>query len=111
MCERKTKHKIKKDDNVIVISGKNKGMTGKVLRFVGDSRLIVEGVNLVKKHLKPNPQKDNQGGVIEKEAPLHISNIALLNPVTKKADKVGFKFLEDGRKVRYFKSTNETVDV
>lgn len=111
MMMRKIKRKIKKDDNVIITAGKNKGMTGKVLRFVGDSRLVVEGVNVVKKHVRPNPQKGQQGGVVEKEAPIHISNVALLNPTTKKADRVGYKLLEDGRKVRYFKSTDEVVDV
>lgn len=111
MLMRKIKRKIKKDDNVVVTTGKNKGMTGKVLRFVGEDRLVVEGVNVVKKHLRPNPQKGQQGGVVEKEAPIHISNVALLNPTTKKADKVGYKVLEDGRKVRYFKSTDEVVDV
>jgi large subunit ribosomal protein L24 len=103
--------KIKKDDNVIVITGKNKGMQGKVLRVTDNSRLLVEGINVVKKHVKPNPQKGIQGGIVEKEALIHISNAALINPATGQPDKVGIKTLEDGRKVRYFKSTNEVIDI
>jgi large subunit ribosomal protein L24 len=104
--------KIKKGDEIIVIAGKDKGKRGKVMRVIPDRlRAIVEGVNLIKKHVKPNPQTGTQGGVVTREASLHISNIALYNPLTKKADRVGFKILEDGRKVRYFKSNNEIVDV
>lgn len=104
--------KIKKNDEVVVIAGKDKGKRGTVLRIIEQGqRAFVEGVNLIKKHTKPNPQKDNQGGIVEKEAPLQISNIAIWNPMTDKADRVGFKTLEDGKKVRYFKSNNEIVDV
>jgi large subunit ribosomal protein L24 len=102
--------KIKKDDNVIVTAGKSKGKKGRVLRILNNERVVIEGVNVVKKHLKPNPQKGLQGGIIEKEAAIHISNVALLNPATNKPEKVGVKVLEDGRKVRYFKSTNEVID-
>ncbi len=104
--------KIKKGDEIIVIAGKDKGKRGKVLRVIPERlRVLVEGINLVKKHVKPNPQTDTQGGVVTREAALHISNIALYNPLTKKADRVGFKILEDGRKVRYFKSNKEIVDI
>lgn len=104
--------KIKKGDDIIVIAGKDKGKRGKVIRvFPEKLRAIVEGVNLVKKHVRPNPQAGIQGGVVTKEASIHISNIALYNPLTQKADRVGFKVLEDGRKVRYFKSNKEIVDV
>jgi large subunit ribosomal protein L24 len=101
--------KIKKDDEVIIIAGKNKGRRGKVLRMEED-RVVVEGVNLMKKHVKPNPQKNTQGGIVEKEAALHISNVALFNPTTKKADRVGFRALADGRKVRYFKKNGEVIN-
>jgi large subunit ribosomal protein L24 len=104
--------KIRKGDEVIVVAGGSKGMRGTVLSVVTSSnRVLVEGVNFVKKHVKPNPQKGVEGGIVEKEAPLQISNVALYNPATEKADRVGFKFLEDGKKVRYFKSNNELVDV
>lgn len=104
--------KIKKGDEVIVLTGKQKGVRGKVLRIVKDgNKAIVEGANLVKKHIKPNPNTNTQGGIIEREAPLHISNIAIYNPITKKADKVGVKVLEDGKKVRCFKSSGELVEV
>ena len=102
--------KIKKNDTVIVIAGKDKGRTGSVTRIVGD-RAYVDGINMVKKHQKPNPQVNVQGGIIEKEAPIQLSNIAILNPETNKADRVGFKFLNDGKKVRFYKSTNEVIDV
>jgi large subunit ribosomal protein L24 len=104
--------KIKKDDNVVVLTGKDRGRTGRVIKYVkGGDCVLVEGVRLVKKHIKPNPQKNIQGGIVTKEAGIHISNIALLNPTTKKPDRVGFKILEDGKKVRYFKSNNEIIDV
>ncbi len=104
--------KIRKGDEIIVTTGKDKGKRGKVLRIIPDRlRAVVEGVNLVKKHVRPNPQTGTQGGVITREATIHISNIALYNPLTKRADRVGFKILEDGRKVRYFKSNKEIVDV
>lgn len=109
-------NKIKQDDHVVVITGKDKGRSGRVVRILGE-RVIVEGINLVKKHKKPNPHKNDQGGIVEKETPMHLSNIALLNPITKKSDKVGFKFIEPvnpgekRKKVRYYKSNNELVDV
>lgn len=104
-------HKIRKDDDVIVIAGKDKGKRGNVTRVVPETnKVYVENVNVVKRHTKGNPNKNVQGGIIEKEAPLHVSNVAIFNPVTKKADRVGFKVLEDGRKVRYYKSTNEVID-
>ena len=105
--------RIKSGDTVIIIAGKSKGHVGKVARVI-DRKVVVEGANMMKKHVKPNPQIEQQGGIISKEAPLDVSNVALFNPVTKKADKVGFKFLEkDGGslKVRYFKSNNEVVDL
>ena len=103
--------KIKVNDSVIVIAGKDKGRTGKVVRFAGDARVVVEGVNMIKKHQKPNPQKEEQGGIIEREAPIHVSNVALLNPATNKADRVYFKKLENKKKVRVFKSNDENVDI
>jgi len=103
--------KIKKGDEVIVIAGKDKGSRGTVSRIAANDRILVEGVNMVKKHQKPNPMSGQPGGIIEKEATLHISNVALYNHATGKADRVGIKALEDGRKVRYYKSNGETVDV
>lgn len=103
--------KIRKGDDVIVRAGRSRGARGTVMRVLDDSRLLVEGVNLVKKHERPNPQKGTQGGIIEREAPIHVSNVALFNPVTNKPDRVGMKTLEDGRKVRYFKSNGEVVDI
>jgi len=103
--------KIRKGDDVIVLSGKDKGKRGTVLQLVGDSRVLVENINLAKKHAKPNPMKGEPGGIVEKEMPLDISNVALFNPVSNKADRVGFKTLDDGRKVRIFKSNGEVVDV
>lgn len=104
-------NKIRKGDDVIVLTGKDKGKRGTVLRTLDDERVLVENVNLAKKHVKPNPMKGEQGGIVEKEMALHISNVALYNPTTDKADRVGFKVLEDGRKVRVFKSDGEVVDV
>jgi large subunit ribosomal protein L24 len=103
--------KIKKGDDVIVITGKDKGKRGTVLRVYPDNRVVVENINLIKRHTKPNPNRGVAGGIVEKEAPLQISNIALFNPVTKKADRAGMKVLEDGRKVRFYKSNGEVVDV
>ena len=103
--------RIRKGDEVIVLAGRYKGKRGSVMRVLEDNRALVDNVNLVKKHTKPNPNKGDTGGIIEKEAPIHISNIALFNPQSEKADRVGFKILEDGRKVRYFKSNGEVVDV
>ncbi len=102
---------LKKGDEVITIAGKDKGRRGTVLRVYPDERVLVEGVNVAKRHQKPNPNAGVAGGIIEKEMPLHASNVMLYNPITKKGDRVGFRFLEDGRKVRYFKSNNEIVDV
>ena len=103
--------RIKKGDDVIVIAGKDKGRRGSVLRITDNSRVLIEGINLVKRHTKANPNRSETGGIIEREAPIHISNIMLYNPATEKGDRVGFRVLEDGRKVRYFKSNNEVVDV
>ena len=103
-------NKIRKGDDVIVIAGKDKGKRGSVLRVRDDDRLLVEGINSVKKHVKPNPVKGEAGGIVSKEMPIHISNIALFNASSKRADRVGFKVLEDGRKVRVFKSNGEVVD-
>lgn len=103
-------NKIKRDDSVIVIAGKDKGRQGKVLQIL-KRKILVEGVNLVKKHKKPNPGANQPGGIIEKEMPLDASNVALYNPATKKADRVGIKTLTDGKKVRYFKSNGEMVDI
>ncbi|MEJ2576244.1 MAG: 50S ribosomal protein L24 [Gammaproteobacteria bacterium] len=103
--------KIRKGDDVVVLTGKDKGKRGTVLRMVGEDRLVVENVNLAKKHVKPNPAQGEPGGIVEKEMPLDISNVALFNPVAGKADRIGFKTLDDGRKVRIFKSTGEVVDV
>jgi large subunit ribosomal protein L24 len=100
--------KIKKGDDVIVRTGKDKGKLGKVLRLM-DDKVIIEGVNRVKKHQKGNPSRGIEGGILEKEMPLDISNVGLYNPNTKKVDRVGFRFLEDGKKVRFFKSTNDLV--
>lgn len=105
--------RIRKGDTVIVIAGKSKGHTGKVTRVFPDS-VVVEGANLIKKHVKPNPQLNQKGGILTREAPLDISNVAMFNPSSNKADKVGFRFIEkDGNKhkVRYFKSNNEVIDL
>lgn len=104
-------NKIRKGDDVIVIAGKDKGRRGSVLRVRDDNRLLVEGVNTVRKHVKPNPVKGEAGGIVTKEMPIQVSNVALFNAATQRADRVGFKVLEDGRKVRVFKSTGEVVDV
>jgi len=102
--------KIKKGDDVIVTTGKDKGKRGTVLRIVDARHLLVEGVNRVKKHQRPNPMKGLTGGIVDKDMPIDISNVALYNPQTKKADRIGFKLMEDGRKVRVFKSNGEMVD-
>ena len=103
--------KIKKGDEVIVRAGKDKGKSGRVTKILKDDKVLVEGINQVKKSQRPNPNAGVTGGIITKDMPIHISNIGLYNPATKKADRVGFKFLDNGKKVRYFKSTNEVVDV
>ena len=102
--------RIKKGDQVIVITGKDKGRQGTVLK-VTDTSVLVEAVNLAKKHTKPNPMAGVDGGIVDKAMPLNISNVMLFNPMTSKGDRVGFKILEDGRKVRCFKSNGEVVDV
>jgi large subunit ribosomal protein L24 len=102
--------KIRKGDEVVVITGKDKGKRGTVLVRVDVDHVLVEGVNRAKKHVKPNPMKGVQGGIVDKDMPIHISNVALFNPATKKADRVGIKALEDGRKVRVFKSNGELVN-
>ncbi len=103
--------KIKKGDEVIVVAGKDKGSRGGVLKIGADQRVTVEGCNMAKKHVKPNPDVGETGGIVEKEMPLHISNVALFNPASGKGDRVGFKTLKDGSKVRIFKSDNEVVDI
>ena len=101
--------KIRKGDEVIVTTGKDKGKRGTVLSVLGEL-VVVEGINRVKKHVRPNPMKGQVGGIVEKEMPIQVSNVALFNAATQKADRVGFKVLEDGRKVRVFKSNGEVVD-
>lgn len=103
-------NKIRKGDNVVILVGKDKGKRGVVLANLSDGAVLVEGVNKVKRHTKPNPMKGQVGGVIEKEMPLDISNVALYNATTGKADRVGFKTLDDGRKVRIYRATGEVVD-
>ncbi len=103
--------KIKKGDDVIVTTGKSKGQRGNVLRVTQDDKVFVENINMVKRHTRPDPNRNQPGGIIEREAALHISNVALFNPASKKGDRVGFKTLEDGRKVRIFRSSGEMVDV
>ncbi|MEI7839175.1 MAG: 50S ribosomal protein L24 [Methylococcaceae bacterium] len=102
--------KIKKGDEVIVRIGRDRGKSGLVTQILKNNKILVEGINQVKKSQKPNPNAGVQGGFVVKDMPIEISNVGLYNPVTKKADRVGFRFLEDGKKVRYFKSTNEVVD-
>jgi large subunit ribosomal protein L24 len=103
--------KIRKGDQVYVTTGKDKGKRGTVLRVLPTDQVIVEGINVVKRHTKPNPTLGTPGGIVQKEAALHVSNVAIFNPMTSKPDRVGIKTLEDGRKVRFFKSNNEVVDV
>jgi len=103
--------KIRKGDDVVVLAGRDRGKRGTVLRIVDADHLLVEGANRVKKHQRPNPAKGVTGGIIDKEMPIHLSNVALFNPVTKKADRVGIRRLEDGRRVRFYKSNGEVVDV
>ena len=102
--------KIRKGDNVVVITGKDKGKRGPVLRVVDAEHLVVEGINRVKKHQKPNPMRNQPGGIVEFERSIHVSNVAILNPATQRADRVGMKILDDGRKVRVFKSNGEMID-
>ena len=102
--------KIRKGDNVVVITGKDKGKRGEVSRVVDAAKVVVDGINRVKKHQRPNPMKGTTGGIVEIDMPLQVSNVAIFNPVTQKADRVGFRMLEDGRKVRFFKSNGEMID-
>lgn len=102
--------KIKRNDDVVVIAGRDKGKSGKVTRILEDDLLIVSGINMVKRHTKANPQRGSQGGIVEKEAPIHVSNVAILNAKTNKADRIGFNILEDGSKVRIYKSNREQID-
>ena len=101
--------KIKKGDNVVVLTGRDKGKRGDVARILDAQHVIVNGVNQVKKHTKPNPMKNQPGGIVAKEMPIHVSNIAIWNPVTGKADRVGMRILDDGRKVRFFKGNGEQI--
>jgi large subunit ribosomal protein L24 len=103
--------KIKRGDDVVVRTGKDKGKSGRVTQVLKDNKILVEGINQVKKNQKPNPNAGISGGIITKDMPINASNVGIYNPTTKKADRVGFKVLENGKKVRYFKSTNEIVDV
>ena len=102
-------NRIRKGDQVVVISGKDKGKRGDVVRVAGD-KVVVSNVNIIKRHTKPNPQANQPGGVIEREAPIHISNVMLFNPATGKGERIGIKVLEDGRKLRVFRSSGEAVD-
>jgi large subunit ribosomal protein L24 len=101
--------KIKKGDNVVVIAGRDKGKRGDVSRIVDANHVIVNGINTVKKHTRPNPMKNQPGGIVTKEMPIDVSNVAIYNPVTKKADRIGVKRLDDGRKVRFYKSNGEQI--
>jgi large subunit ribosomal protein L24 len=103
--------KIKKGDDVIIVTGKDKGKRGSILKIVDDQRVLVENCNMAKKHVKPNPNTGETGGIVEREMPIHVSNVALFNPASNKADRVGIKTLEDGRKVRFYKSNKEVVDI
>ena len=103
--------KLRKGDDVVVLSGRDKGKRGTVLQIIENERILVDNVNVIKKHVKPNPNRGETGGIIEREAPIQISNVALFNPNTNKADRVGYKVLEDGRKVRVFKSDGEVADI
>ena len=103
--------RIRKGDEVIVLAGRDRGKRGTVLRIYTDERVLIDNVNIVKKHVRPNPNKGETGGIVEREAPIHVFNVAHYNPQTDKADRIGYKVLEDGRKVRYFRSNGEVVDL
>jgi large subunit ribosomal protein L24 len=103
-------HRIRKGDQIVVLTGKDRGKRGTVLRVLENDRVVVENINVAKRHTRPNPMRGTQGGIVEKEMPIHVSNVALFNSATKKGDRIGFRTLEDGRKVRYFKSNGEVVD-
>ena len=102
--------KIKRGDTVVVIAGRDKGKRGDVSKIVDDTHVVVGGVNQVKKHTKPNPMKNQPGGIVTKELPIHVSNVAIWNPVTRKADRIGFRMMQDGRKLRFFKSNGEQIN-
>jgi len=102
--------KIKRGDNVVVIAGRDKGKRGDVARIVDDTHVVVNGINQVKKHAKPNPMKNQPGGIVTKDLPIHVSNVAIWNPVTQKPDRIGFRLLDDGRKVRFYKSNGEQIN-
>jgi large subunit ribosomal protein L24 len=106
-----TMRKIKKGDNVVVIAGRDKGKRGDVTQVVEDDHVVVAGINQVKRHTRPNPMKNQQGGIVTKETPMHVSNVAIWNPITLKADRIGFRTLADGRKVRFYKSNKEVIGV
>ena len=106
-----TMRKIKKGDNVVVIAGRDKGKRGDVTQVVDDDHVVVAGINQVKRHTRPNPMKNQQGGIVTKETPMHVSNVAIWNPITLNADRIGFRTLADGRKVRFYKSNKEVIGV
>jgi len=103
-------NRLRKGDEVVVIAGRDKGKRGRVMKLLEGERALVDGINIVQRHTRPNPQKGVTGGILKKEAPIHVSNVAHYNPVTKKAARIGYKTLEDGRKVRYFCDTGEVLD-
>ncbi len=103
--------RVKKGDEVIVLAGRDKGKRGNVLKLIDSDKALVDNVNIVKRHTRGNPNTGETGGILEKEAPIHLSNLALYNPVSNKGERIGYKVLEDGRKVRYFKSNNEVIDL
>ena len=102
--------KIKKGDNIVVIAGRDKGKRGDVASIVNESHVVVNGINQVRRHTKPNPMKNQPGGIVSKELPIHVSNLAIWNPVTQRADRIGFRVLDDGRKVRFYKSNGEQIN-
>ncbi len=104
-------NRIRKGDTVVVMAGKDRGQQGTVSRVLPDGRALVEGLNMVKKHVKPDPRAGRKGGILESEAPLDLSNLQIYNPTTDRPDRIGFRTLEDGRKVRFFKSNNEVIDI
>ena len=103
--------KIRKGDKVVVIAGRDKGKRGDVTQVVDDEHVVVAGINQVKRHTRPNPMKNQQGGIVTKDTPIHVSNVAIWNPITLKADRIGFRSLADGRKVRFYKSNKEVIGV
>ena len=103
--------KIRKNDQVVLMAGRDKGKRGDVTKIVDTDHVVVAGVNQVKRHTRPNPMKNQQGGIVTKETPMHVSNVAIWNPITLKADRIGFRTLDDGRKVRFYKSNKEVIGV